>query len=137
MKYSCLYLQGHLITKEKATRIAEGPDGLILSQHFATPFHRGFVVNGYSLKSNERESAFEGGVPLALNDLKGIGGGSFCNHSDTANARLERWEGDNGCAIFVISIRDIMRGEFIHVDYGQSFLRSSRSNISQEDICQL
>ena len=88
-----------------------GENGEILGQHFATPHARAFVVNGFSLrKTNDMESSKpQSGVPKTLSELHGTGGGSFCNHSNTPNARLVRSEKDEGYGIFVVALRDIVQ----------------------------
>jgi hypothetical protein len=69
---------------------------------------------------------------MSIEELHGCGGGSFCNYSQSANARLVRDNGSteaDGYGLFVVANRQISAGEFITVDYGSTFLSSSKSNI--------
>ena len=83
------------------------------------------------------------GDPIFLDfkALKGKGGGSFANHQfswegEGPNAALVPDEFANGpmrtrdeSALFLVAQKDISSGEFIHVNYGEKFVRSSKSNI--------
>ena len=79
-------------------------------------------------------------IYLSFADMKGKGGGSFANHrspkdEDGPNAVFEpdRFIGTLGSrdetALFLIAKRDIRPGDFIRVDYGSMFIRSSKTNI--------
>ncbi len=118
------------MTYSRAQRIRESADGHILGTHFATPASRCMVINGFSLSSGGRQC---GGVPVSAQELHGYGGGSFCNYSEQPNARLVRDSGSteaDGYGLFVVANKFIKAGEFITVDYGSTFLSSSKSNIS-------
>ena len=117
--------EGVLMHKSKADSIRKGKNGKSLGSHFATTSARQMVINGYCFKSDSSI----GGVPLSIEDWHGRGGGSLCNHSDNPNAELVRDAVGDGYGIYVVALRQIYAGEFIHVDYGKSFIRSSKSNI--------
>ena len=124
--------QGIVITDEHATRLRESPGGSRVGTHFATPASRRVCINGYTLASVTTGSMDQGGVPRTLTQLHGMGGGSFCNHSYSPNAELVRDQSSSekdGRGLFVVAIRDISVGEFIHVDYGRSYLSSNKTNL--------
>ena len=116
--------EGILIPKTKAEAIRQGIDGKALGSHFATTSVRQMVINGYCFK----QDSSTGGVPLSCDEWHGRGGGSLCNHSDNPNAELVRDADGDGYGIYVVALRCISAGEFIHVDYGKRFVRSSKSN---------
>jgi hypothetical protein len=121
--------EGILMNKSTAEAIREGPHGKTQASHFASTSARSIIINGFSLsRGNSGDNSEQGGVPLALVEWRGRGGGSLCNHSDEPNAQLVRDGSGDGYGVFVVSRRDICAGEFIHVDYGKSFIRSSKSN---------
>ena len=120
--------EGLILTKREAESLRSGPDGKIRSSHFASTGTRSMVINGFSLLDSSCLTA-QGGVPMARSEWRGRGGGSLCNHDDDPNASLERDSYGDGYGVFVIARRDISPGEFIHVDYGKRFIRSSKSNI--------
>ena len=124
--------QGIVITDEQATRLRESPCGGSLGTHFATPASRRVCINGYTLKTAGTFDAASGGVPRTLQELHGMGGGSFCNHSATPNACLVRDQSateSDGRGLFVVATHNIAVGDFIHVDYGRSYLASNKTNI--------
>jgi len=110
------------MTYAEAQRIREGENGVVLGSHFATPTSRSMVINGYSLRASETGPV--GGTPMTIEELHGCGG-SFCNYSESANARLVRNKGStegDGYGLFVVANCEIKAGEFITVDYGSTFL---------------
>ena len=123
--------EGVLISKTKAEAIRKGTNGKALGSHFATTSSRQMVINGYSFKAPTRADIPypHGGIPLSQEEWHGRGGGSLCNHSGDCNAELVRDSEGDGYGIFVIALRDIQPGGFIHVDYGKRFIQSSKSNI--------
>ena len=121
--------EGLTMTKANAELMRSGPDGKILSSHFASTSVRSIVINGYSVAHTELKDSVQGGVPLARVDWRGKGGGSLCNHSDQPNAILTRDMTGDGYGVYVIAREDIKAGQFIHVDYGKRFITSNKSNI--------
>jgi hypothetical protein len=123
--------EGVIVLKMNAEALREGPQGKTLGSHLATTSARSMVINGYSLAAdcNDNSAPIQGGVPLPRQDWRGRGGGSMCNYDNDPNATLQRDCSGDGYGIFVIARRDIRAGEFIHVDYGKSFIRSNKSNI--------
>jgi hypothetical protein len=69
------------------------------------------------------------GTPRYARQLRGLGGGSFCNHDDEANAKLVFDKCDDGLGVYIIATKDILRRDFIHVKYGIQFLQSKWSNL--------
>jgi hypothetical protein len=121
--------EGILINKTTAESIRKGPHGKTRASHFASTSVRSMIINGFSLsRETNKYDSEQGGVPLTLAEWRGRGGGSLCNHNDDPNAELIRDCSGDGYGVFVVSRRDICAGEFIHVDYGKSFLRSCKSN---------
>lgn len=122
--------EGILIPKARAEAMRKGANGMTLGSHFATTSVRQMVINGFSYQPNATNSTIFGGVRLDMNQWHGRGGGSICNHdAENPNAELVRDSSGDGYGIFVCSLRQIVAGEFIHVDYGKMFLNSSKSNI--------
>ena len=85
-------MQGQIITREEATRIREGPNGGLMGTHLASVLSaRMFVINGFSLQlqpqpavqqipcaekdSYSEVTQLQGGVPLPMSELHGLGGG--------------------------------------------------------------
>lgn len=123
-----------MLTREEADKIHDGENGHEKSRHFASPYARDIVINGlaiYSHSMTQSDHNSVSGTPITIHDVKGRGGGSFCNHSDNPNAKLERSSCGDGRGLFVVALRDIQKGEFITVDYGKSFLESKWSNLKQ------
>ncbi len=125
--------EGNVITKNMARAIREGEDGKVLSSHFCTPKNaRGLVINGFAIHPCPLPSPIPGhaiGTPISISDIKGHGGGSFCNHSDDPNAKFAVDKSGIGIEVFVIALRAIEAGEYIHVDYRSAFLNSCITNI--------
>jgi hypothetical protein len=133
--------EGVLMTKKEADDIRKGQFGKLRASHFASCHSRQYVINGYSvnstqLRNQEGHFLFErranGGIPLHIDDKKwkGMGGGSLCNHSDKPNAMLFQSPDGKGNDVFVLSLDNpIEPGQFITVNYGRSFLKSSKSNV--------
>jgi hypothetical protein len=145
------------MTRAEANRVRKGPNGNILGSHFASIVTaRTFVINGYSLKQEAKDSSdsirkssqpgdpsssscvngdcvpLQGGIPMLRKDLHGLGGGSFANHSATPNAAFV---GDDSghvltLPLFLVATTPIHDGQFIHVCYGKWFLNSCISNIN-------
>ena len=121
--------EGMLMTKRNAEKLRTGPHGKQRASHLATTSTRSMVINGVSLAHSSVTDTDQGGVPLERIDWRGRGGGSLCNHSDNPNAMLVRDNSNDGYGVFVVAIRDVMAGDFVHVDYGKGFLQSTKSNI--------
>jgi hypothetical protein len=125
--------EGCILSKSEADRIQESmPHGKVLSSHFASVYFQGPVINGFSVREQDQSpEEIVGGVPLSRHQLRGRGGGSFCNHTDDPNATLVRDTRSRGDSfgLFVVSLRSIEPGEFIHVNYGTRFIQSKRSNM--------
>jgi hypothetical protein len=125
--------EGRAYTKAFARSLSEG-QGLDMGSHFATPGARMFLINGFAVYPCPLPDPTPGkckGTPIAQHELKGYGGGSFCNHSDHPNAKLVRSDKDDGLGLFVVAIRDIKPGEFITIDYSNMFINSKWTNISK------
>jgi hypothetical protein len=124
--------EGIVCTKHEADIIREGQHGKILASWFASTHLKGFVINGLCLHNSPTPDPSPGksrGTPIARHELLGYGGGSFCNHSFSPNAKFVRCSQMDGLGLFVCSIMDILPGSFIHVNYGTSFLASKWSNM--------
>ena len=121
--------EGELITKSEAEVIREMEQGKSMASHFATTSCRSMVINGFSWLDNRFPKSASGGVPLSLSEWKGRGGGSICNHDNHPNAALVRDKSGDGYGIFVVSNQEIKAGDFIHVNYGNGFLNSKKSNL--------
>ena len=143
--------EGEILSSVRAAAIHEADPSQ--SSHFATPVKGGPVINGFQrvlpYDSEEPRTSTANdlvigkcGEPIILpyTSLKGKGGGSFANHQsktdgDGPNAEFQpnRFTGKHGArdetGLFIIAIRDIRPGEFIHVNYGDKFINSSKSNI--------
>jgi SET domain-containing protein len=125
--------EGCVLSKEKVRKMCE-ESGCNTGSHFATPFARTFVINGYEIESDEivqRERKTVTGTLISMADVKGFGGGSFCNHDDNPNAQFIRSSKGDGLGIFVMAKRDIKAGEWISVNYNNQFLNSVYSNLIQ------
>jgi SET domain len=123
--------EGWIMTKTQAEKARSGPDGKARASHFASTSARSMVINGYSVSHTSGPSltTVQGGVPLTRSEWRGRGGGSLCNHSETPNALLVRDGAGDGYGVYVVALRDIIAGQFIHVDYGKGFLTSNKTNL--------
>jgi hypothetical protein len=124
--------EGIVCTRDEADEIRERKDGKFLASWFASTHLKGYVINGITLQKSPTPDPTPGkspGTPLAWNELKGYGGGSFCNHADNPNAKLVRCHRGDGLGVFVVAVKDIEPKSFIHVSYGASFVRSKWSNL--------
>ncbi len=123
--------EGLAYTKQFARKLTD-EYGIDIGSHFASPGAKMFVINGFAMYPCPLPNPAPGmcrGTPIALHDLKGFGGGSFCNHSNNPNATLTASEEDDGLGLFVVAVKDIRPGDFITVDYNKRFLDSKWSNI--------
>jgi hypothetical protein len=127
--------EGLLITKAHADAVRNSYGGKQKAGHFCTTSVRCMVINGYSVESHQPNQQHSrptlSGVPLHIDSpqWKGCGGASICNHSIDPNATLHRDPTGDGYGVFAVSLRQINKGEFIHVDYTNRFLNSSKGNI--------
>ncbi len=142
--------EGEMLSREQTLVIADKSKHR--ASHFATPVKGGPSINGFQMCTQlpvnlPKTDIYDGklaGDPILLcfASLKGKGGGSFANHE---------WQEDGQCgpnaelvpdrfvkgpmrtrdetALFLVATRDIQSGEFIHVNYGRNFVKSSKSNI--------
>jgi hypothetical protein len=123
--------EGLAYTKQYVRKLSENI-GIHIGSHFASPGAKMFVINGFALYPSPLPNPEIGkcqGTPIALHELKGFGGGSFCNHSDHPNAELVPSDRDDGLGLFIVAIKDIEAGEFITVNYSSKFLNSKWRNI--------
>ena len=126
----CYVFQGNVISRKEADNIREGEHGKRLASHFATPSTKGMVINGFAIyKPPLPEPGTVSGTPISRYDIVGRGGGSFCNHSSTPNAKFMASYDDDGLGLFIVSTRQINQGEFINVEYGKGFRSSKKSNL--------
>ncbi len=123
--------EGSVYTKRFARELTK-KYGMDLGSHFATPGSHSCVINGFALYPSPLPDPSPGkcqGTPIALHELKGFGGGSFCNHSASPNAKLvpsDKWD---RLGLFVVATKDIGAGEFITVNYKRGFLNSRWTNL--------
>ena len=135
--------------------IRKGPRGHIMGSHFASVImSSSFVVNGYSLAAatesqtphpnggsvtvamkTDDSMMLQGGVPLPRNELHGLGGGSFANHSLYPNAEFRQHDtaATGPCPFFIVLVATklIKPGDFVRINYGTRFLSSEISNIRE------
>ncbi len=113
--------EGMLMTKDEA--LTKGKQD---ATHFCTTHCRQIVIDGWKLTDRElpdKPSA------LCLQRLVGFGGGSFANHSPTPNASLLRSPEGDGYGVYLKALEDISPRDWVMLDYGTGFLKSSKSNL--------
>ena len=129
--------EGVAITKEAAATLRAGNDGKHRASHFCSiPTAKHFVIDGFRLIRDEEDRlrAQQLGIPaLSECEMKGRGGGSLMNHSDSSNAEYFSPNCHNDGDAYGLYIRvkgnTIPRGTYVTVDYGNRFISSNISNI--------
>jgi hypothetical protein len=124
--------EGVVVERAVADKIRQEANGKYMASFFKTTPAREFVINGISLDCCPLPDPTPGksrGTPLSRREIKGFGGASFCNHSDTPNAKFVTLPDEDGFGVLVAAIRDIEPKSFITVSYGSNFIISKWTNL--------